>query len=61
MFNWSLSRKATDIILTDCNVQPTDDTATFTGTLNVTKTFTLKVTDAEIGTTMNAITTFLNA
>lgn len=25
VFNWSLSRKATDIILTDCNVQPTDD------------------------------------
>lgn len=46
-FTWSLSKKATNIILTDCNVQPIDDTATFTGTLNATKTFTLSVTDAK--------------
>lgn len=57
-FNWSLSRKATNIILTDCNVQPTDDTATFTGTLNVTKTFTLKVTDAKNATATASVTIY---
>lgn len=58
VFNWSLSRKATNIILTDCNVQPTDDTATFTGTLNVTKTFTLKVTDAKNATATASVTIY---
>ena len=58
VFNWSLSRKATNIILTDCNVQPTDDTATFTGTLNATKTFTLKVTDVKNATATAGVTIY---
>lgn len=57
-FNWSLSSKATNIVLTDCDVQPTDDTATYNGTLNVTKTFTLKVTDAKNATATASVTIY---
>lgn len=57
-FNWVLSRKATNIILTDCDVQPTDDTATYTETLSSTKTFTLKVTDVKNATATASVTIY---
>lgn len=50
VFTWVLSKKATNIILTGCDVQPTYDTATFSGTLTETKTFVLKVTDEKNAT-----------